>query len=135
MSYCKSEYLWAWSDPAACQRPAPWCQSWHPRWWPGSRCTASLCYRLPPAPQTGRTQPDVISPAITKGNFVFTVITIIGGQLLYLFDKNDPNKLHSLFYFEPDFVLSLKSAASSPPQQLVTNDKCVSEYQPQDDQN
>lgn len=57
-----SGYLWVWSDPTVCQRPAlwsPWCQWLRLRWWRGSRCTASLCWRLPQAPQTGRTQPDI----------------------------------------------------------------------------
>lgn len=57
-----SNYLWGWSGPAVCQRPAlwsPWCLWWHLRWWLGSRCTVSLSCRRPPAPQTGRTQPDI----------------------------------------------------------------------------
>lgn len=60
--YMTSNYLWVWSGPAVCQRPALWspsCQWWHLQWWRGSRCTVSLRCHLPPTPQTGRTQPNI----------------------------------------------------------------------------
>lgn len=54
-------YRWAWSAPAASQRPAPWspwCPWWRRRWWRGSTCTASRRRRRPPARRAERTRPD-----------------------------------------------------------------------------
>lgn len=64
-----NDYLWVWSGPAVCQKPAlwsPWCQWWHLQWWQDSRCTVSPCCRLPPTPQTERAQPDDIRETLSS---------------------------------------------------------------------